>query len=180
MSAKSQPAGIAFRKHDHSRCQRAAQTRIRALFESQNLRLTQRRREVLEILLASHQPLGAYDILELMNRSGEGARVAPPIVYRALDFLMQAGVIHRIESKNAYISCASPGHQHGAQPTGASVGVDRDRHAGRARVGQSIVSERWSRGGGARRSSADRLEVREGEHEEVEPIDRPPFSIEPI
>ncbi len=115
MSAKSQPAGIAFRKHDHSRCQRAAQARIRALFEAQNLRLTQRRREVLEILLASHQPLGAYDILELMNRSGEGARVAPPIVYRALDFLMQAGVIHRIESKNAYISCASPGHQHGAQ-----------------------------------------------------------------
>ncbi len=115
MSAKSQSAGIAFRKHDHRRCQRAAQARIRELFETQNLRLTRRRREVLEILLASHQPLGAYDILELMNRSGDAARVAPPIVYRALDFLMQAGVIHRIESKNAYISCAHPGHQHGAQ-----------------------------------------------------------------
>ena len=115
MSTKPQPAGIAFRKHDHSRCQQVAHNRIRELIETQNLRLTQRRREVLEILLASHQPLGAYDILERLNRSGDSARVAPPIVYRALDFLLQAGVIHRIESKNAYISCASPGHQHGAQ-----------------------------------------------------------------
>lgn len=115
MSSESQPAGIAFREHDHSRCQQVAQARIRELFETRNLRLTQRRREVLEILLASHQPLGAYDILELMNQTGEGARVAPPIVYRALDFLMQAGVIHRIESKNAYISCARPGHRYGAQ-----------------------------------------------------------------
>ncbi len=115
MSAKSQPAGIAFRKHDHSRCQRAAQDRVRELIETQNLRLTRRRREVLDLLLASHQPLGAYDILELINKSGDGARVAPPIVYRALEFLLQAGLIHRIESKNAYISCASPGHRHGAQ-----------------------------------------------------------------
>ncbi len=115
MSARSQPAGIAFRKHDHRRCQREALAEIDRLFEARHLRLTPRRREVLEILLASHQPMGAYEILEVINRKSGKASVAPPIVYRALAFLLEAGVIHRIESKNAFISCLRPGHQRGAQ-----------------------------------------------------------------
>ena len=71
-------------------------------------RLTSRRRQVLEILLGSHQPMGAYDILAEINRQGEA--VAPPIVYRALEFLLGEGLIHRIESRNAFISCAHPGN----------------------------------------------------------------------
>ena len=102
---------IAFRKHDHGRCQRELLSEARRVCEQRNLRLTERRRQVLEILLASHQPLGAYDILAEMNR-GEGAdRIAPPIVYRALDFLLEEGLAHRIECRNAYVGCIEPGHQ---------------------------------------------------------------------
>ena len=114
MSSSSSP-GIAFRKHDHRRCQRQALSEILALCEARKLRLTSRRKQVLEILLASHQPMGAYDILAELNRGGEGERIAPPIVYRALEFFIAEGVIHRIESRNAFISCARPGHRCGAQ-----------------------------------------------------------------
>ena len=78
-------------------------------------RLTARRRQVLEILLASHQPMGAYDILAELNRGAAAERVAPPIVYRALEFLLGEGLIHRIESRNAFISCVQPGHCCGAR-----------------------------------------------------------------
>ncbi len=83
--------------------------------ERRKLRLTARRRQVLEILLASHQPMGAYDILGELNRSNPKEKVAPPIVYRALDFLLAEGLVHRIESKNAFISCVHPGHRTTAQ-----------------------------------------------------------------
>ncbi len=115
MSDINSPAAIAFRNHDHRRCQREALAGIHELCESRKLRLTPRRREVLEILLASHQPMGAYDILEIMNRDSNGARISPPIVYRALEFLLDLGVVHRLESKNAYICCVRPGHDSGAR-----------------------------------------------------------------
>lgn len=81
-------------------------TRANELCAARKQRLTPRRRQVLEILLSSHQPLGAYDILAAINRDGED--VAPTIVYRALEFLLQAGLIHRIESRNAFVSCSHP------------------------------------------------------------------------
>jgi Fur family zinc uptake transcriptional regulator len=82
---------------------------------ARKLRLTPRRRQVLEIMLASHQPLGAYEILAELNRAGSTHRIAPPIVYRALEFLMAEGLIHRIESRNAFITCVHPGHESAAQ-----------------------------------------------------------------
>ena len=115
MPRKTQPRGIAFRKHDHRRCQRQLLSEAKQLCAKRKLRLTSRRRQVFEILLASHQPMGAYDILAAMNRADDGERIAPPIVYRALDFLMGEGLIHRIESKNAFISCVQPGHRCAAQ-----------------------------------------------------------------
>ena len=72
-------------------------------------RLTSFRRHVLVTLLGSHQPLGAY---EIMNRvSPEGSRLAPTTVYRALDFLHENGLVHRIESRNAFVACV---HTHAA------------------------------------------------------------------
>jgi len=68
-----------------------------------------------EIMLASHQPMGAYDILAELNRAGNADRIAPPIVYRALEFLLVEGLIHRIESRNAFITCVHPGHESAAQ-----------------------------------------------------------------
>ena len=71
-------------------------------------RLTPMRRQVLEALLASHKPLGAYEIIERLAHRG---RLAPITVYRALDFLRDNSLVHRIESRNAFLACA---HDHDA------------------------------------------------------------------
>ena len=93
--------------HDHDRCTAEALAHAEALCEARAQRLTPIRRQVLEALLASHKPLGAYEIIE---RTGEaGGRPAPITVYRALDFLMENGLVHRIESRNAFLACA---HDH--------------------------------------------------------------------
>lgn len=115
MSGKSPESDIAFREHDHARCQRELLSEAARHCARRKLRLTERRRQVLEVLLASHQPMGAYDILAEINRRAGDERIAPPIVYRALDFLIGEGLIHRIESRNAFISCIQPGHRPGAR-----------------------------------------------------------------
>ena len=104
-------SNIAFRPHDHSECQQHSLDAIEKMCESRKLRLTARRRQVLEVLMSSHQPMGAYQILDELNQAEPGTRIAPPIVYRALEFLLDLGIIHRIESLNAYIFCSQPGHQ---------------------------------------------------------------------
>jgi Fur family transcriptional regulator, zinc uptake regulator len=65
---------------------------------------------VLELLLAEHRALGAYDILG--HLAAEGLGTQPPVAYRALDFLVKAGCAHRIEALNAYIACAHLGQDH--------------------------------------------------------------------
>jgi len=74
-------------------------------------RLTPMRRQVLEALLASHKPLGAYEIIERLAHRG---RLAPITVYRALDFLREHGLVHRIESRNAFVACVH--HHAGSDP----------------------------------------------------------------
>ena len=83
------------------------------LCKSRGVRLTAQRRRVLELLWSSHRPLGAYEILKMLNK--QGAAAAPPTVYRALDFLRANGLIHRIESLNAFVGCVAPGQEHGGQ-----------------------------------------------------------------
>jgi Fur family zinc uptake transcriptional regulator len=61
------------------------------------------RRHVLEVLSASHKPLGAYEIIDLV--AARGPRPAPITIYRALDFLTAQGLVHRIESRNAFLAC---------------------------------------------------------------------------
>jgi Fur family zinc uptake transcriptional regulator len=92
--------------HDHRHCVVTALQAAAELCERQGLRLTALRRRVLELVWRGHQPRGAYDILEELH--GEGRRAAPPTVYRALEFLRLHGLIHRIESLNAFIGCVSP------------------------------------------------------------------------
>jgi len=92
--------------HDHERCTADALAHAEALCVARAQRLTPIRRQVLEALLESHKPLGAYEIIE---RTGEaGSRPAPITVYRALDFLMENGLVHRIESRNAFVACIHP------------------------------------------------------------------------
>ena len=106
---------LAFESHDHQHCQNQLLATARTLCKQRQIRLTPRREQVLQILLQSHQPMGAYEILAQINQSEEESAVAPPIVYRALDFLLDEGLIHRIECKNAFISCVHPGHEGAAQ-----------------------------------------------------------------
>ena len=74
-------------------------------------RLTPMRREVLEALYATHRPLGAYDIAEALAGK-DGRRLAPITIYRALDFLLQHGLAHRLASRNAFVACPH-GHKAG-------------------------------------------------------------------
>ena len=99
--------------HCHSDCMDTALGKAEASCLQQGLRLTSTRRRVLELVWRSHEPVKAYDLLEVLKQEMKGA--APPTVYRALDFLQQQGFVHRIESLNAYVGCGEPGHQTMAQ-----------------------------------------------------------------
>lgn len=106
--------------HDHGRCADEGLRHAEAVCDGRGQKLTPIRRRVLETLLASHRPLGAY---ELIDRLAEATtRPAPITVYRALDFLMENGLVHRIESRNAFLACA---HNHDAMSTVAFLICDR-------------------------------------------------------
>jgi Fur family transcriptional regulator, zinc uptake regulator len=92
--------------HDHGRCATAAIAHAEELCAARAQRLTPMRRHVLQALLASHRPLGAYEIIE---RLADPGRPAPITIYRALDFLRDNGLAHRIESRNAFVACV---HNH--------------------------------------------------------------------
>jgi Fur family transcriptional regulator, zinc uptake regulator len=108
--AASRRAAFRPREHDHADCRAAAIHSAERLCARRGARLTEIRRRVLELVWRSHQPVGAYSILERLGR--ERGRVAPPTVYRALDFLIVHGLVHRIASLNAFIGCAHPGRDH--------------------------------------------------------------------
>lgn len=105
---------LAHRPHDHSRCVHSALTEADTLCQQKGLRLTALRRRVLELVWQSHKPLGAYDILAVLSEQ-DGRRAAPPTVYRALDFLLDNGLVHRIASLNAFMGCVHPEHAHQGQ-----------------------------------------------------------------
>ena len=75
------------------------------------LALTPLRQSVLGIVSESPAPLGAYAIIEALSRR-EGKSIAPPTVYRTLDFFLEHGFLHKIESRNAYAPCEHLGHAH--------------------------------------------------------------------
>ena len=99
--------------HDHGRCLNRALERAGAICNQRGTRLTPLRRRVLQLVWSGHKPLGAYDILDKLKR--ERGRAAPPTVYRALAFLLQQGLVHRIECRNAFVGCCEPETQHGGQ-----------------------------------------------------------------
>ena len=99
-----------FKQHDHKHCIQEALDQAVLLCEQRGVRLTAIRKQVLELIWQNHKPLGAYDLLDML--SSDQQRVAPPTVYRALDFLQENNLIHRINSLNAFIGCCSPEHGH--------------------------------------------------------------------
>jgi Fur family zinc uptake transcriptional regulator len=91
--------------HDHSSCVEQAVARARAICTEKAVRLTPLREAVLRVLLSSHKALGAYEIIEQLQR--QGRRLAPISVYRIIDVLLETGLAHRLESRNAYFACLS-------------------------------------------------------------------------
>ncbi|WP_431023215.1 Fur family transcriptional regulator [Halomonas sp. H5] len=81
--------------------------------QARGVRFTPIRRRVLALIADSPGGLKAYDLLDRLALEHAAAR--PPTVYRALDFLIEQGLVHRIESLNAYVACPCPEHAHGFQ-----------------------------------------------------------------
>lgn len=99
--------------HDHGSCVEEALDRAAALCAEGGVRLTELRRKVLREVWRGHDAVKAYDILE---RLGDAERTAkPPTVYRALQFLRERGLVHRLESLNAFVGCAQPRRRHQGQ-----------------------------------------------------------------
>jgi Fur family transcriptional regulator, zinc uptake regulator len=96
--------------HDHDDTPDSIVAAAEAACAAKGLKLTDQRREVLIALAEAGKPLGAYDILSILTVKGH-RKLAPVSVYRALDFLLEAGLAHRLESRNAFILCP---HQHGS------------------------------------------------------------------
>ena len=95
--------------HDHDRCSSDGMALAEARCQERGQRLTPIRRKVLAALLDSHKPLGAYEIIDRL--APKGPRPAPITAYRALEFLRENGLVHRIESRNAFVACV---HNHAA------------------------------------------------------------------
>ncbi len=125
-------AGKAFpgARHNHRTCIADAIGAAEQVCARRGARLTKLRRRVFELVWSSHAPVGAYDILRRLGQERGGA--APPTVYRALDFLREQGLIHRIESLNAFVGCRTPDHVHAGQflicsDCGAAAEIDDSR-----------------------------------------------------
>lgn len=99
--------------HDHHACVHDALATAERFCAERGLRLTDTRRRVLELIWGDHKPVGAYAILERLG--ADGRKAAPPTVYRALDFLLEHGLVHRLSSLNAFIGCDHPGAHHAPQ-----------------------------------------------------------------
>lgn len=100
----------AFHDHDHAACAQSALAQAEEICAAAGARLTPVRRRTLEILLAEHRALGAYDVLDQLAEGGFGKQ--PPVAYRALDFLVEHGLAHRIRRLNAFTACTQPRDAH--------------------------------------------------------------------
>ena len=97
-------------RHDHLACQTYALDRAQQCLAAEGARLTPVRRRTLEILLETHRAMGAYEVLDRLAQDGFARQ--PPVAYRALDFLVQHGLAHRLQRLNAFAACLHPGHDH--------------------------------------------------------------------
>ncbi|MEO0937151.1 MAG: transcriptional repressor [Pseudomonadota bacterium] len=104
------PRPLAFSDHDHASCAAEALAAAERSCAERGLRLTPVRRAALGVLLREHKALGAYEVLAHLAAAGHGDQ--PPVAYRALNFLTEAGFAHKIEALNAYVACAHVGCSH--------------------------------------------------------------------
>jgi Fur family transcriptional regulator, zinc uptake regulator len=96
--------------HDHTACISLVLHQAKQLCADRGVQLTPIRYQVLELVWDSHKAVKAYDLLDKIKPLQPAAK--PATIYRALDFLLEQGFIHRIESLNAFVGCGHSGHQH--------------------------------------------------------------------
>ena len=113
MNEATPPNPIPPTGHNHSACVSHALETAEKLCRDRGLRFTALRQQVLRLVWDSHKPVGAYDILDSLKQAGKKA--APPTVYRALDFLIEADLVHRLDSLNAFVGCPDPSSSHRGQ-----------------------------------------------------------------
>lgn len=96
--------------------------------QQEGVRFTVLRQQIYQLILEADKPVGAYDLItelqkirtedallsEQHTKTGPSKNVAPPTIYRSLDFLLDQGLIHQLASINAYIPCCHPRLQHTA------------------------------------------------------------------
>ena len=100
-----------YHPHNHEKCIEEALQTASEICLNNGVRLTPLRKTVLELVWQSHEPVGAYEVLNQLAKL-ESRPAQPPTVYRALDFLLEQGLIHRLSSLNAFIGCLHPGERH--------------------------------------------------------------------
>jgi Fur family zinc uptake transcriptional regulator len=104
-------ARLVYQPHDQVRILNAAINRAHEICDKSNVRLTPAREAILRLLWQSHQPLGAYQLQQQLTKVTDKP-VAPPTIYRAIEFLIDLGLVHRIPSLNAFIGCPFPSSEH--------------------------------------------------------------------
>ena len=95
---------------NHSNCINKAIIEADSICNKHNLRFTDLRKKVFEIILQNHQPAKAYDVLSRLQKEDNSAK--PSTVYRTLDFLLEYGLIHKLHSSNTYTTCSHPKKYH--------------------------------------------------------------------
>lgn len=99
--------------HNHQDCIKQAFLHADALCADKRVRFTPLRKRVLELVWNNHKPAKAYDILTILQEEDKSAK--PMTVYRTLDFLQEVGLVHKVDSLNAYVGCTHPGKNHSCQ-----------------------------------------------------------------
>ncbi len=99
-------------QHNHKSCIKQALNSAETICKQKKLRLTPIRKRIFELIWSNHKAVGAYDLLESLHL--EDPKAKPVTIYRALDFLLAAGLIHKIKSLNAFIGCLRPEISHNA------------------------------------------------------------------
>ena len=97
--------------HNHDGCIQSAVNHAISICSAKGTQFTELRKKVLECIWKNHEAVKAYDILEALE-SENYKNPKPPTVYRTLDFLQDLGLIHRLESLNAFVGCPTPGKKH--------------------------------------------------------------------
>ncbi len=110
MGGDADQTDMAFAEHNHAACSGDVLAEAERIARARGARLTPVRRRTLEILLEAHRALGAYDMLARLAAEGFGTQ--PPVAYRALEFLVDLGLVHRINRLNAFAACMHPGQAH--------------------------------------------------------------------